>query len=663
MPSDTRPGDVLAGRYHLDDLLSESHGGSFWRAHDSVLARHVALHVISDEDERAEILMAAARRSATVNDRRLLRVLDAESRDGMCFVVNEWGSGVSLDIMLANEGPLAPRRAAWIVSEVGVALATAHAAGVAHGRLNPENVLVDHSGTIRVIGFAVDAALHGLPEGRQSTDVLDLASLLYAALTARWPGPSDSEVPDAPDSAGRVLRPRQVRAGIPRVLDDICDAVLNPEDLQRNGGTHLRTEHDLTTARGITEALCEYVGDPADLAAHEAARHHGEWVPGAQPPGTVQQPAREQLPTVPAPVGDPGGDTGSGATDPAATAVEQPTVQVPAATTQGDDQDDPGDGRRPQEEASAGEDDPDDGELAPTEAGLPIFDESGEVSWMDPRSTRPPPPPPLEEPPARPLFDPESPPGSRLHRNGSRWSGTGGTDGGAEGTGHGSGSLPPAPEQPWISGDPAFTGTMERDRVPGRSWMRLAGIIAAIAALVLTVFFAYQLGAGNNGGGEDPGADQPDEEETTSPPEPIQVASASDLDPQGNGEENPESVGQAIDGDPSTTWRTLTYEQDFGPGGLKTGLGLALDLGESTGVREVVLEMVGEPTGVEVYVSGEQRDSPEGLEPVATGTVGTQETLELPEGTEGRFVTLWFTSLPTIPDGFRAEVAEVEVRG
>ena len=108
-----------------------------------------------------------------VHDRHLLRVLDADKTDGLCFVVNEWGSGDSLDIMLANEGPLGARRAAWLVSEVAASIAEGHAAGVAHGRLVPENVLVDHGGAVRLIGFAVDAAMHGLPPGRPSTDVSD----------------------------------------------------------------------------------------------------------------------------------------------------------------------------------------------------------------------------------------------------------------------------------------------------------------------------------------------------------------------------------------------------------------------------------------------------------------------------------------------------------
>ena len=176
-----RAGDVLAGRYLVADLLGESRGGRFWRAEDQVLARHVALHVIAADDERADGLLEAARLSATVHDRRILRVLDADRVDGLCFVVNEWGAGSSLDIMLARDGPLPPRRAAHLVAEAAAVAAASHDAGVAHGRLAPENLLVDHHGSVRIIGLAVEAALWGLPPGRTSSDVTDLAALLYAA--------------------------------------------------------------------------------------------------------------------------------------------------------------------------------------------------------------------------------------------------------------------------------------------------------------------------------------------------------------------------------------------------------------------------------------------------------------------------------------------------
>ncbi|HEY1134019.1 MAG TPA: protein kinase family protein, partial [Nocardioides sp.] len=288
MPTTIRPGDVLADRYLLIDLLSETGDGRFWRAHDRVLARHVSVHVMPSGTPRADILLEAARGCARLTDRRFLRVLDAEVKAGVCYVVTEWGTGTTLQLMLQH-APLAPRRAAWLVGEVAGAMSAAHAVGVTHGRLVPENIIVDLSGTVRIVGAQVDAALKGLPRSDERGDVHELVSLLYAGLTGRWPGRSPSEMPAAPLENGAVLRPRQVRAGIPRVLDELCDDVLNAE-------TPPRAPYDLTTARGIADYLREYVGDPASMAAAEAER--GSTATGGLPalPASLLEPLPPVLP-------------------------------------------------------------------------------------------------------------------------------------------------------------------------------------------------------------------------------------------------------------------------------------------------------------------------------------------------------------------------------
>jgi serine/threonine protein kinase len=197
----TQSGDVLAGRYQLTDLLSESREGRFWRAQDAVLGRPVAVHVLDARDERAPRLMAAARNSAAVGDPRMLRVLDAAQTDQVAYVVNEWGEGSSLENALAAGGPLPPQQAAWIASEVADLLVLAHDQGHAHGRLNPEAGLLDDLGAVGIMGFGVDAALHGIdPDTRDSQrrDRVDAVGVLYAALTGKWAGETLSSMPPAP---------------------------------------------------------------------------------------------------------------------------------------------------------------------------------------------------------------------------------------------------------------------------------------------------------------------------------------------------------------------------------------------------------------------------------------------------------------------------------
>ena len=98
--------------------------------------------------------------------------------------------------------------------------------------------------------------------------MINLAGILYAALTGRWPGVVRSSVPSAPLESGRPLRPRQVRAGVPRTLDAICERVLHKEASQHT--------MPIETALEIAAALADYVGDPLLTAPVDAAGMHAE---------------------------------------------------------------------------------------------------------------------------------------------------------------------------------------------------------------------------------------------------------------------------------------------------------------------------------------------------------------------------------------------------
>jgi hypothetical protein len=217
--------------------------------------------------------------------------------------------------------------------------------------------------------------------------------------------------------------------------------------------------------------------------------------------------------------------------------------------------------------------------------------------------------------------------------------------------GTGSGVIPAAEEE-------------NEDEIPGRRWMRLAAAVAGACLLLIAIVFAFNLGRGRSPLGADP---DPAPESTATPSStstPITDISAVDLDPQGDPpEENRELAPLAVDGDPATAWRTVTYEQDLGPTGLKTGVGLRLDLGSSQEVSEVDLTLGGAPSDVSLYLSDDDPPGVAGQTPVATVTADDQERVTLDEPATGRFLTIWFTSLPEAEGGFRGEVAEVAVRG
>ncbi len=242
------PGAVLADRYVVEDLLAEEGESNSWRAHDKILARSVVLQVLASSSPRAADLVDAAKHASRVVDPRLLQVLDAVDDGELTYVVREWATGQSLDVVLA-EGPLPARRAAWLVREVAAAMTNAHRMGLPHRRLAPDTVVVTKSSGVKVVGLGTFAVLQDEAGGDgEQQDTKDVGRLLYACLTARWPGNAFEGLPAAPTAHGRLLRPRQVRAGVPRPLDAICDRVLS--ETPRYGAP-------LTTVADVEEALSQ----------------------------------------------------------------------------------------------------------------------------------------------------------------------------------------------------------------------------------------------------------------------------------------------------------------------------------------------------------------------------------------------------------------------
>lgn len=230
------PGFVLADRYVVEDLLAQDGQSESWRARDRVLARSVVLHILPSSSTHATELLSCGKRASRVGDSRVLQVFDAIDDGELSYLVREWASGQALDLLLAD-GPLPARHATWLMREVAAAVVKAHRTGLPHGRLLPDAVVLTESSGVKIIGLGTSLPLRGdaLPGDPEVADTLDLGRLLYACLTARWPGGSVNGLPAAPiASDGRLLRPRQVRAGVPRSLDAVCDRVLSENS--RYGG-------------------------------------------------------------------------------------------------------------------------------------------------------------------------------------------------------------------------------------------------------------------------------------------------------------------------------------------------------------------------------------------------------------------------------------------
>lgn len=249
-----------------------------WFAQDEVLARPVAARLLSGGsaggDDRGptgqQALLTAAAAAGAVSHPVLAQVYDAarepagESGSPTAYAISEWVTGPTLAAVLLADGPWEAERACTLVTEVADALAAAHATGLAHGRVHLGNLLLPPGGGVRLTDLALSAALPGrrIPAQRSAdpdllaADVRDLAAVLYALLTARWPASATPQpsggIPAAPAGRdgphrGRLISPGQVRAGVPRSLDVVIARALDPD--------RAPLAPDLTSTAGLCDAL------------------------------------------------------------------------------------------------------------------------------------------------------------------------------------------------------------------------------------------------------------------------------------------------------------------------------------------------------------------------------------------------------------------------
>jgi serine/threonine protein kinase len=286
----SEPGTRLGGRYRLEDRVAAAAGWAAWKAIDETLARAVTVLTFAPGFPRLREVVTAARSASRLTDSRFAQVFDIEDDWDHAYIVMEWASGESLDDMLAA-GPLDAVRGARIIAEAADAMATAHAAGLAHLCLTPDCLRWTPGGGVKITGLGLDAALSDVTaEDPALADTYRLGMLLYAALTGHWPGPDWPALPPAPLADGLPCSPRQVRAGVPAALDEITSEAMLQRD---HGAPPLTTPAQLAAAlqAAIPPVPIPQLPQPpprsrgsAHRSGPRAARETEYWAPGEPEP-------------------------------------------------------------------------------------------------------------------------------------------------------------------------------------------------------------------------------------------------------------------------------------------------------------------------------------------------------------------------------------------
>jgi tetratricopeptide (TPR) repeat protein/predicted Ser/Thr protein kinase len=211
-------GAVLGARYQILNILGVGGMGAVYQALDLELNRTIALKVIRPDlagnqsiiDRFKQELILATQ----VTHRNVVRIYDLGEAEGMKFITMEFVEGQDLRSLIHERSKLPPEEAVAVMQQVCRALEAAHAVGVIHRDLKPQNIMRDPNGRVVVMDFGLARTLGGdgmtqsgalvgtmeymspeqalAKELDQRSDIFSLGVIFYELLSGAIPFRADS---------------------------------------------------------------------------------------------------------------------------------------------------------------------------------------------------------------------------------------------------------------------------------------------------------------------------------------------------------------------------------------------------------------------------------------------------------------------------------------
>lgn len=281
-PARSRVGTRFDG-YELRALLGQGGMGEVYEAYDTVKDRTVALKLLpptlADNPTYQERFRRESHAAARLQEPHVIPIHDWGEIDGVLYIDMRLVHGHDLRSVVKDYGPMSPPRAVAITEQVASALDAAHADGLIHRDVKPENIIVTQDDFVYLVDFgiaysATDPALTELgsaigsyaymaPERFDNVpitnraDVYALACVLNEILTGERPFPGASVNQVIKDHlTAQPPRPSLVRPAIPPAFDAVIARGMakNPQDRFVTAGDLARAARDALSPSQRDEA-------------------------------------------------------------------------------------------------------------------------------------------------------------------------------------------------------------------------------------------------------------------------------------------------------------------------------------------------------------------------------------------------------------------------
>lgn len=313
------------GKYEIKQLLGEGGMGEVYAAYDSDKGRTVALKVLTDryahDEEFRMRFLRECRVAATLEEPHVVPIHDWGEIDDNLYIDMRMVKGETLHELL-QRGALEPQRAANIVGQIASALDAAHALGLIHRDVKPQNILVTPDDFAYLLDFGIAAAAgetqltmvgyhigsfeYMAPErfddddATPAADVYSLACVLYEMLTGAIPFPvRTAQQAVKAHTLAPPPRPSDADASVPQSLDDVVARGMakHPDDRYGSAGALGRA-----AKRALSESPATTAPAPgaAPAPANDAATTRFNVL--NEPPPVLSNDAFEAQKAPPAPI-------------------------------------------------------------------------------------------------------------------------------------------------------------------------------------------------------------------------------------------------------------------------------------------------------------------------------------------------------------------------
>lgn len=305
-------GTTFDGRYEILDNIGTGGMAVVYRAHCNLLNRDVAIKVLKEEfmhdDDFRRRFHTEAQAVAMLQHPNIVQVYDVSHTEGLEYIVMELLDGITLKDYMKQKGTLSEMEFLHFAPQIARALEHAHARGIIHRDIKPQNILILRDGSLRVTDFgiaqlapngasiAADDALGSVhyvsPEQARGdtidtrSDIYSFGVMMYEMLTGRLPynGKTPADVIRQHVSSLPVPL-RNVNGDIPAPLESIVLHAMAPvANMRYSNATEIL--HDLDRYQSDNNVVFGY---PIATASYAEIRAHEEQAAARQneTPATV----------------------------------------------------------------------------------------------------------------------------------------------------------------------------------------------------------------------------------------------------------------------------------------------------------------------------------------------------------------------------------------